>query len=165
MVRCFRWWILVRSVRLTKSGCFANVRAGHEGINHEGYGAFVVFYLWKGKSEAVIVTPFQKKLLAGLLIMALISPLGILIPKKFNAGDAWGEWDTGKIERLIGYVPAGMKKIAGIWKAPVRDYSFGGDNASLAAQALYYIISGFLGIIVAASVIYLISRFLVKNGK
>ncbi len=128
---------------------------------HEGYGAFVVFYLWR----RVIMTPFQKKLLAGLLIMALLSPLGILLPKKFNAGDAWGEWVADKIERLIGYVPAGMKKIAGIWKAPVLDYNFGGENAPIAAQALYYIISGFLGIIIAASVVYLISRLLVKNGK
>lgn len=111
------------------------------------------------------MTPFQKKLLTGLLIMALLSPLGILLPKKFNAGDAWGEWDTDKIERLIGFVPEGMKKIAGIWKAPVRDYNFGGENASIAAQALYYVISGFLGIIVAAGIVYLISRLFVKNGK
>src|SRR5208283_305681 len=112
-----------------------------------------------------MITPFQKKLLAGLLIMALLSPLGIWLPQKFGAGDAWGEWDTGKVERLIGYVPEGMKKIAGIWKAPVRDYNFGGENAPIVAQALYYIISGFLGIIVAVSVVYLISRLLVKNGK
>lgn len=111
------------------------------------------------------MTPFQKKLLAGLLVMAVLSPLGILLPKMFSAGDAWGEWDTGKIERLIGYVPEGMKKIAGIWKAPVRDYNFGGESAPLAAQALYYIVSGFLGIIVAVSIVYLISRFFVKNGK
>ncbi len=111
------------------------------------------------------MTTFQKKLLAGLLIMALLSPLGIVLPKKFSAGDAWGEWDAGKIEKLIGYVPEGMKKIAGIWKAPVRNYNFGGANASMVAQALYYIISGFLGIIVAVSVVYLISRLFVKNGK
>src|SRR5208282_1171124 len=108
-----------------------------------------------------MITPFEKKLLAGLLIMALLSPLGIWLPQKFGAGDAWGEWDTDKIERLIGYVPAGMKKIAGIWKAPVRGYHFGGDNATMAAQALYYIVSGFIGIIVAVSVVYLISRLLV----
>ena len=111
------------------------------------------------------MTPFQRKLLAGLLIMALLSPLGILLQKKFNAGDAWGEWGTDKIERLIGYVPEGMKRIAGVWKAPVRDYSFGGENSPIAVQALYYIISGFLGIIVAVSVVYLISRLFVKNGK
>jgi len=33
------------AVRLTRSEGFANVKAGHEGMNHEGYGAFVVFYL------------------------------------------------------------------------------------------------------------------------
>jgi hypothetical protein len=109
------------------------------------------------------MTPFQKKLLAGLLIMALLSPLGILLPKKFNAGDAWGEWGADKIERLIGYVPEGMKKIAGVWKAPVPDYNFGGANASLAAQVIYYIISGLVGIVIAGSVVYLISRLFVKK--
>ncbi|HXW68416.1 MAG TPA: hypothetical protein VEJ88_02310 [Dissulfurispiraceae bacterium] len=112
-----------------------------------------------------MMPPFQKKLLAGLFIMALLSPLGIWLPQKFDAGGAWGEWGTDKIEKLVGYVPAGMKKIAGIWKAPVRNYNFGGDNATIATQAVYYIISGFIGIIVAVSVVYLISRLLIKNGK
>jgi len=121
------------------------------------------FFIYGKGNEAFIMTPFQKKLLAGLLIMALLSPLGILLPKKFNAGKAWGEWDAANIERLIGYMPEGMKKVAGIWKAPVRDYNFGKDNAPIAAQALYYVISVFLGIIAAVSVVYLISRLFVKK--
>jgi|SRR5271157_2265647 len=111
------------------------------------------------------MTPFQKRLLAGLLIMALLSPIGILLPKTFNAGDAWGEWSTDKIERLLGYVPEGMKKIAEIWKAPVHDYNFGAESSSMSTQILSYIVSGFLGIIVIGSVIYLIFRLLLKNGK
>jgi cobalt/nickel transport protein len=111
------------------------------------------------------MTSFQKRLLTGLLIMALLSPLGIVLPKFFNSGDAWGEWSTAKIEKLIGYVPEGMKKLAGIWKAPVSGYNPGGENASMAAQLLYYIISGCIGIIAAGGVIYLISRLLLKNGK
>jgi hypothetical protein len=35
------------------------------------------------------MTKFQKKLWIGLAIMALLTPLGIYLPKKFNAGDAW----------------------------------------------------------------------------
>ena len=146
---------------MTKSGRFAKVESGHEGINHEGFVAFAAFLF----IERDTMTIFQKKLIVGLLIMALLSPLGILLPKMFNAGLAWGEWDTGTIERLIGFVPEGMKKISRIWKAPVRDYTFGVQNASVAAQALYYMISGFLGIIAAVSIVYLISRLFVKNGK
>lgn len=104
-------------------------------------------------------------MLAGLLVMALISPLGILLPRRFNAGEAWGEWGTDQVERLLGYVPEGMKRISEIWKAPVRDYNFGGENSSMTTHILSYIISGFVGIIVIGSIVYLISRFLVKNGK
>ena len=42
--------------------------------------------------------------------MALLTPLGIYLPKKFKAGDAWGEWGTDKMQELLGYVPAGLKK-------------------------------------------------------
>ncbi|MGD0280776.1 MAG: PDGLE domain-containing protein [Dissulfurispiraceae bacterium] len=112
-----------------------------------------------------MMTLFQKKLLAGLIIMAILSPIGILLPKMFSSEDAWGEWGTGKIEKLLGYVPEGMKKIAEIWKSPVRDYNFGGENSPLSTQVLSYIFSGFLGIIVIGSIIYLIFRMLVKNGK
>jgi|SRR5208283_856716 len=112
-----------------------------------------------------MTTPFQKKLLAGLLVMALLSPLGIILPKKFNAYDAWGEWGADKINKLIGYEPQGMKKIAGIWRAPVQDYNFGSQTSSLAMQVLSYVVSGLLGIIVIGSLICLLSRFLVKNGK
>jgi cobalt/nickel transport protein len=111
------------------------------------------------------MTPFQKRLLYGLVVMALLSPLGILLPRKFNAEDAWGEWGTDRIEKLLGYVPEGMKKIAEIWKAPLRAYNFGGEVSSISLQIFSYIASGFLGIIVIGSVIYLISRLLVKNGK
>lgn len=111
------------------------------------------------------MTLFQKKLLAGLLVMALLSPLGIFIPKMFDAGDAWGEWGTDKIGKLIGYVPAGMKKIAEAWKAPVRDYNFGTEASPMPSQALSYIVSGLLGIIAAGIIIYLLSRLLVRNEK
>lgn len=111
------------------------------------------------------MTPFQKRLLAGLLAMALLSPLGILLPKKFNAGDAWGEWGIDKIAKLIGYVPQGMKKIAEIWKAPVQDYNFGRETSPMSTQILSYVVSGLLGIIVVGIVVYLISRLIVKNEK
>ncbi len=111
------------------------------------------------------MTPFQKRLLTGLLMMALLSPIGILLPRMFNAGGAWGEWGTDKIERLLGYVPEGMKKIAEIWKAPIHDYNFGGESSPVSTQILSYVVSGFLGTIVIGSIIYLIFRLLLKNGK
>lgn len=108
------------------------------------------------------MTGFQKKLLYGLFIMALLSPLGIVLPEKFRAEDAWGEWGLDKIEKMLGYVPPGMQKIADLWKAPVPDYNFGGENASLSTQIISYIASGIIGIFFAGTIIYLLSKHLTK---
>ncbi|MEW5744214.1 MAG: PDGLE domain-containing protein [Nitrospirota bacterium] len=109
--------------------------------------------------------PFQKKLWIGLLIMALLSPLGILLPEWFNAGDAWGEWGTDTLETLLGYVPEGLKKYADLWKAPAADYTFGGEQAPLSVQILSYIVSGLIGILLLSGVVYLISKFLVRRDR
>jgi hypothetical protein len=111
------------------------------------------------------MTRFQKKLWTGLLIMALLTPLGILLPEKFKAEEAWGEWGTEKLEKLIGYVPEGLRKLADFWKAPIPDYNFGGEGASTTIQAVSYIASGLLGIGVCAFVVFLISRSMARHGK
>jgi hypothetical protein len=111
------------------------------------------------------MTKTQKKLWTGLLIMALLTPLGIILPEIFNSGDAWGEWGTDTLEKLLGYVPEGLRKYADTWKAPVPDYTFAGEDTSMTVQIISYIASGFLGIIVVALVIYIISKIVVKNEK
>ena len=97
--------------------------------------------------------------------MALLSPLGIILPSLFNSEDAWGEWGTETLEKLLGYVPEGLKKYTDIWKAPVPDYNLGGDTAPMAVQMISYIMSGLLGILVVGLVIYLISKALDNNEK
>lgn len=111
------------------------------------------------------MTKTQKKLWAGLVIMALLSPVGILLPEWLNAGDAWGEWGSKTLEKVLGYLPEGMKQYADFWKAPVPDYQLGGDNASKTVRIVSYIFSGLFGIVVVALVIYGISRVIVKNEK
>ncbi|KPK02712.1 MAG: hypothetical protein AMK71_01345 [Nitrospira bacterium SG8_35_4] len=111
------------------------------------------------------MTKTQKRLWTGLVIMALLAPLGILLPALFHSGDAWGEWGTGTLEKLLGFVPEGLKKYADMWKAPAPDYNLGGEDASMTVQLISYIASGILGIAIITLVIYFISRFVVKNGK
>ncbi|HEX8949894.1 MAG TPA: hypothetical protein VF790_13075 [Dissulfurispiraceae bacterium] len=107
---------------------------------------------------------FRKKLWAGLAVLALLSPLGIFLPKAFNSGGAWGEWGSGELRRLLGYLPEGMRKYTGLWKAPVHDYNMGGA-ASTSLQALSYIASGVLGVFLAGVAIYFLMRVLGKHGK
>lgn len=108
---------------------------------------------------------FEKKLWVGLFIMALLSPLGLILPEKFGAEDAWGEWGIDALEKLLGYVPEGLKKTADIWTAPIPDYNFGGEGAMLPAKILSYIVSGIIGIILASVIMIILSKFLFKNEK
>lgn len=107
----------------------------------------------------------QKKLWIGLFILTLLTPLGVILPAKFKAGGAWGEWGPEELEKLVGYVPEGLKRLTDLWKAPVRDYNFGGEGASMAVQVISYIASGLIGILATALVIYMISRLLLKHEK
>ena len=107
----------------------------------------------------------QKKLWIGLAIMTLLTPIGILLPKKFNAGDAWGEWGADTLAKLIGYAPKGLMRLSDLWKAPIPDYNLGGETASLSFRLISYITSGFLGILAVGLVTYLLLRLIVKNEK
>lgn len=109
------------------------------------------------------MTAFQKKLWLGIGIMALVSPLGLLLPDTFKAGDAWGEWSTKTIKEMLGFVPQGLKRLSELWSAPLPDYSFGGEHAAPGMQLLAYVISGLVGIGLAAGVIVLIRKFLLNR--
>ncbi len=111
------------------------------------------------------MTKFQKRLWIGLFIMALLTPLGILLPEKFNAEDAWGEWGIDKLEKLLGFVPEGLKKLTDLWKAPIPDYNLAGEGASKTLQVISYTASGLLGIGVCILIVFIISRFIAKHGK
>lgn len=58
------------------------------------------------------MTKSQKKLWIGLFILTLLTPLGVILPEKFKAGGAWGEWGPEELEKLVGYVPEGLKRLA-----------------------------------------------------
>ncbi len=109
------------------------------------------------------MTQFQKRLWTGLVVLALLSPLGIVLPMLAGSEDAWGEWSSETLEKLVGYMPEGFKKIADIWKAPLPDYNMGGEEAELGIQIISYIASGLLGIMLAALVVFLIMKLTVKK--
>lgn len=96
--------------------------------------------------------------------MALLTPVGIVLPRLFNAGAAWGEWGVDKLEELLGYTPQGLKKLSDLWKAPVPNYSFSGRD-SMMLQIVSYIGSGVLGVLAVGLVVFLITRLMAKNGK
>ncbi len=104
------------------------------------------------------------KLWIGLGILILLSPLGLILPAKFGAGTAWGEWSTEEMHKLIGYVPAGLAKGSDRWKAPMPDYATKGkQEPSLKKQSSEYILSAVLGVSVVAGVAVLLGKALAKR--
>lgn len=89
---------------------------------------------------------FKKRIIIGLIVLAVLSPLGIIIPRLFHAGDAWGEWSPEKVKEKAGYTPEKMKKDAGLYKAPLPDYGDGTEKKSVWSESVLYLISGFVGI-------------------
>ena len=61
-----------------------------------------------------------------LAVMALLSPLGLYLPRILKAGSAWGEWGVHEIRDMIGHAPAGMERTAHTWKAPIPAYALPG---------------------------------------
>jgi len=106
---------------------------------------------------------FRRNLWLGLIVMALLSPLGLLLPKFFKAEEAWGEWGPGTLQRLLGFVPQGLRRTADLWKAPLADYSANGDHPSLLFQIAWYGLSAFLGLILIVLVIYIFMRYAARH--
>ena len=90
------------------------------------------------------------KLWIGIGILALLSPLGLILPERFKAGDAWGEW--------------GLEKLSSLWSAPFSDYALNGQqNKGLCQLSLGYIASAVIGILVIVCLAMLLGGFLSKD--
>jgi len=106
----------------------------------------------------------MKRLWWGLVILILISPLGLILPGAFKSGPAWGEWSLQEIEKMAGYVPEGLKKLADLWSAPVPDYNLKSwEGAGLAKSSLGYILSGALGVGIILLATLLLGKVLSKR--
>jgi len=104
------------------------------------------------------------KLWLGVIILAFLSPLGLLLPEYFKAGDAWGEWGAETLQELVGYVPQGFTRLSALWSAPVPDYAFQGwEEKGLGNLSFAYISSAVIGIGITVAVIMLLGKLLTKK--
>jgi len=106
-----------------------------------------------------------KKLWISIGILVLLSPLGIILPALFGAGGAWGEWGIEEIEKLTGFVPEGMKRLAGIWKAPLPGYAVPGQGRGIATSGLGYLLTGIIGVALTAAAAYLLAKLLARRDR
>ena len=97
-------------------------------------------------------------------VLIVLSPLGLLLPEHFRAGSAWGEWGSDEMQKLVGYVPRGLSKLADLWKAPMPDYAFKGwEERGLAHLSLAYIVSAALGIIAIIIIMWLLGKMFTRD--
>lgn len=99
------------------------------------------------------------KLWVGMAILIVLVPLGLIVPAYFKSGSAWGEWSADEVGKLAGYIPEGLEKLSGMWKAPFSGYKFGSMHSGAA-----YIISAVVGIGVTIILIAGIGKIFVKKG-
>jgi hypothetical protein len=106
------------------------------------------------------------KLWIGLAVLCLLSPLGLILPDKFKSGSAWGEWSTDEMQKMVGYVPSGMKRMEKLWKAPMPDYALKGqEKAPLSKLSASYIISAIVGVVCVVAVTMIIGRIVARRDK
>ncbi len=117
----------------------------------------------KGETKGKMTT--TKKLWIGIAVLAVLAPLGLIIPSLFGAQGAWGEWGIGEIKKLIGYVPAGMEKLSHLWKSPMPDYTVPGQKPGLAHESLGYIATAIIGVAVTGGLVYGLARILGRKNK
>lgn len=98
-------------------------------------------------------------------LLALLSPIGLILPNHFKAGDAWGEWSIDTVKKETGYMPAGLEKLSSVWNAPVPDYTFKGwEEKGLKKSSLAYIFSALAGIALCATFSFLIGKLIARKN-
>lgn len=88
--------------------------------------------------------------------LALLSPLGLLA-----SSTAWGEWSGAELRRRgLGFVPNGLARLSGLWRAPMAGYGLRGMDT-----APGYLLSALLGAVVIAGAAWLLGRALVREER
>jgi cobalt/nickel transport system permease protein len=94
---------------------------------------------------------------------AMLAPLGLIAP-----GFAYAEGGPQDLQKELGYIPAGLHGLAGIFGAPLKDYNlplpfFDGADAPLWHTALGYEIAGILGMLLIGLVLWGIGALLFRS--
>ena len=106
----------------------------------------------------------MRKLWIGLAVLVFVSPLGLILPARFGAGSAWGEWSADELDKMVGYVPGGMDRVADLWHAPMPDYALKGqESAPLHALGVSYILSAVIGVVIVVALTLLLGRILARR--
>ena len=133
--------------------------------------AFAVSYLLKTnpdllRSAAIggsIPTPSHqlRPLWVAIVGLVVAAPLGLLA-----TGTAWGEWNPAEPENWpLPFVPEGLRALAGLWGAPIPDYTLPILGAGPEAQIAAYVLSAAGGVGILAALGGAISRLIGRSRR
>jgi hypothetical protein len=111
----------------------------------------------------MIIDSFKRKLIIGLLLLALFSPLGLILPDMIKSKTPFGEASGDSLKKELGFLPTGLNKTEKLWKAPVKDYNISKKNQSMLGKTIIYLGSGLLGISIIAVATILLQKMYRKN--
>lgn len=91
-----------------------------------------------------------------LAVLAVLTPLGLVVPALLGGGTAWGEWSAEELQRSLGYVPAGMQRLGEAWTSLMPDYALPGVSGML-GESLGYVLAAVVGIGATAVAVRILS--------
>jgi len=94
----------------------------------------------------------KNKLYIVLFILIVVVPVGLL-----SENPAWGEWGNSYYQKILGFVPSGIKNAHTI-QAPMADYSIHGVN-----DIVGYYLSAIVGLLALYIIFYLLTKFISKK--
>lgn len=99
-------------------------------------------------------------------VLAVLTPLGLWLPQRLGAGDAWGEWGPEEVGRQVGFIPRGLARLADLWRAPAPDYAPPGwEGRPFSHLSLAYIGSAVVGLGICAGLAWALGRWLTRRER
>jgi len=81
----------------------------------------------------------------------LLTPIGMLAQ-----GTAWGEWSGAELQARLGFVPAGMAGLGGVWTAAMPGYA----PAFIRNPFAGYVVAGVVGVVLIVALTWGVARLL-----
>jgi len=93
---------------------------------------------------------------AAIGVLILLTPIGALAP-----GTAWGEWGGEELKAAIGYAPADLERLGGLWRSAMPGYATPGISNAL----LGYLIAAVVGTALTVGVAFAVGTLLARRGE
>jgi cobalt/nickel transport system permease protein/cobalt/nickel transport protein len=100
-----------------------------------------------------------RTLIICLIVLMLLVPIGLIA-----TGTAFGEWGPDELRQAVGYVPAGLQQMSGLWTPAMPDYNFPSGGDTLPEQTPGYYASAIVGVLVVGLIAYGIGKVIVKRN-